>query len=229
MVQNLRAAAPMTANIQPVHEDGNLPAARERLHQAITQLIDPHTELANGVHAEIPPLIMQLYDAIPGAQGTGHSAARSLPPIWLDAARLYACIDTQVRKWQTDYQHCPQCKHCSDTLPAVRRLETLQNKRWRPQDCRLLEDYAGQLENWVIEIDLLLTPQHKWHLPNPCPACDTAIVYRKDTAGDHVRQPALQIGPMGCECLNCHYIWGPQLFQHLANVLGYPLPSGVLQ
>jgi len=213
-----------------VQPDGHLPAARERLHQAITQLIDPRTELANGVHAEIPSLIMQLYDAIPGAKGTGHSAARSLPPIWLDAARLYAWIDTQIRKWQPEYDHCQHCKHCTQTLPAVRRLEVLRGKRWRPQDTSKLQDYATQIENWAIEIDLLLTPQHVKHVAAACPACGHKTALRHDNAGDLVRVPALQIiTDQGCTCVVCKAHWAPTHYMLLCKVLGFPVPEGVLE
>lgn len=217
----------MTAAHQP---DGDLPAARQRLTDAITTLTDPRTEPTDNGHAEVPPLYVQLYDAIPGAQGTGHSPARSMPPMWLDAARLYAWIDTSVRKWQNDYDKCTHCKHCSKSLPAIRRLETMAAKRWRPRDCALILDYASQLEAWTIEIDLLLTPQHVKHVAAACPSCGHKTALRRDSAGEMVRVPALQIiAETGCTCVVCKATWGPQLYMHLSRVLGFDLPEGVLE
>jgi len=235
----------------------------------------PHTladharfQCACGWHTEIPSLLDRLYDALPGAQGIGHSAARSLPPIWLDAARLYACIDTQVRKWQVDYPHCAQ------TLPATRRLETLRTKRWRPQDTALITDYATQLEAWVIEIDVLLTPEPVralWAAEGggfaACPACDKTMAkkcvrvgepggtllqpstdatlrcrecsttWAENTfpmkcprSGEIVGTPALQLMSDGAtHCLACTTDWSPQQATWVCRMLGYPLPSGVLQ
>jgi hypothetical protein len=231
--------------------DGNLPAALEQLALSIGTLTNPGGELAGrpdcpschnetcepdciqhtciGHYTEVPALYERLYDSIPGSQGSGGHAARSMPPLWIDAARLLAWIDTTIRRWQPDYDRCTHCKHCTQTLATIRRLETLQTRKWRPQDTTLLLDYSNQLEAWAAEITLLLTPQRKWSLPNPCPACGTTTIHRKDSSGELVRQPALQIGPDGCHCARCKHTWGPQYFEHLARVLGYELPAGVLE
>jgi hypothetical protein len=54
-------------------------------------------------------------------------------------------------------------------------------------------------------------------------------VYHRDSAGELVRQPALQIGVWGCECMACRAFWAPDRFVFLARVLGYELPEGVLE
>lgn len=242
----------MATAAHQIQPDGNLPQARQRLHDAIATLIDPHTELAGsptcpdchneacehdctqhtcpGHQTEVPSLYERLYDAMPGAQGTGHSPARSMPPMWLDAARLYAWIDTTTRKWQADYQHCQHCKHCTNTLPAIQRLQTMRAKRWRPQDTRQLEDYATQIEAWALEIDLLLTPQHVKHVTAACPSCGHKTALRRDNAGETVRVPALQIiAETGCTCVVCHAHWAPTHYMLLCKVLGFPVPEGVLE
>jgi hypothetical protein len=40
-------------------------------------------------------------------------------------------------------------------------------------------------------------------------------VYRKDSAGETVRQPALQITTLGCRCMACRHSWSPELHLHL--------------
>ena len=205
--------------VQPVENgDGALQPALQRFLDAITRLIEPLHDYE--LKATAPSRYMQLRDALPGQQNTGGGVARSLPPLWLDAQQLLDEIDTAVSIWQAQ----PSC-----VPPTVGRLRVLEAKGWRPQDSKQLEQMADAIEAWAREIDALLHPEPKWHLPNPCPACGTKVVYRKDSAGETVRQPALQIGADGCTCQRCRHNWGPQLFQHLAAVLGYPLPSGVLE
>ena len=59
-------------------------------------------------------------------------------------------------------------------------------------------------------------------------ACTATHVYR-DAAGEMVRMPALQIvADTGCTCQACKHTWGPELFLHLARVLGFDTPEGVL-
>lgn len=54
-------------------------------------------------------------------------------------------------------------------------------------------------------------------------------LHNRMSAGERVRQPALRIGEHGCQCGQCGQVWAPQYFAHLANVLGYELPEGVLE
>ncbi|WP_424712782.1 DUF7340 domain-containing protein [Mycobacteroides abscessus] len=63
----------------------------------------------------------------------------------------------------------------------------------------------------------------------PCPACQKRWVYRRDSSGENVRQPALQLTAQGCSCQACRYTWDPSYFVHLARVLECPLPEGVLE
>lgn len=232
--------------------DGNLPAAREHLHNAIAALIDPVPALAGqpdcpdchnqncepdctehrcpGHTTFTDSLYIQLYDAVPGEQGTGHGTARSLPALWLDAAKTLSEIDAATRKWVPWYEHCRQCQHCAQKPPTVARLEILRDRRWRPQDCAEIRSKTADLERWVIDIETLLTPQHVKHVAAACPACGHKTAQRRDSAGELVRVPALQIvTDTGCTCIVCKATWGPQLYLHLCRVLGFPLPAGVLE
>jgi hypothetical protein len=205
--------------------DGSLPESRKRLYHAVDALIEPRSQWINNTRVDIQPMYLQLYDAIPGAQGEGNHAARSLPPIWLDASSLLATIDGAVRKWQPVYVHPDR-----PLLPTVCRLCELTQRSWRPQDCKLMDDHSAQLEGWTVEIDMLLTPQHVKHVAAACPSCGHKTTKRRDSAGEIVRVPALQIvTEQGCTCLICKAHWPPAHYALLARVLGFPAPQGVIE
>lgn len=220
---------------QPVNEDGNLPAAKTKLGNAISALIDPkpHTlkrEYDDGTSVGvewIDSLYDQLTDAIPGGQGNASRVPQSSPPMCIDAVDLMHKINTRTAEWEPR----PEIDASGDitTTMAIIRLKSLDNHGWRPQDTTHIENIAAEIESWCEAIKSLLNPARQWTLPNPCPACDVAIVYRRNSSGEVVRQPALQIGPAGCVCQNCHYGWSPEYFVHLARVLGYELPQGILE
>lgn len=214
-----------------IHEDGNLPAALHRLGNAISALIDPkpHTRQLDDGDTRIEwidALYDQLCDAVPGGQGNATRIPQSSPPMCIDAVDLLREIHQAV----TELIPRPAITAGADNPPIdVIRLRELDLQSWRPQDCDRLDTITNQINSWCEQIKTLLNPTPKWTLPNPCPACGTAIVYRKNSAGETVRQPALQIGPMGCACQHCHHTWEPAYFQHLARVMGYELPPGVLE
>lgn len=216
---------------QPDISDGNLPAARRNLGNAISALIDPkptNRVLDDGTNRIewIDSLYDQLTDAIPGGQGNASRVPQSSPPMCLDAVDIMHKIQTRTATWEPR----PDIDISTDTPPiAVIRLQAMDKRTWRPQDTTLIDQIAGEIEAWCETIRGLLNPAKRWTLPNPCPACDTTIVYRRNSANETVRQPALQIGPNGCECQHCHHNWEPTHFAHLARVLGYSLPSGVLE
>lgn len=214
------------------NEDGNLPAAKNQLSNAISALIDPkpaNRQLDNGTHRIewLDSLYDQLTDAIPGGQGNATRTPQSSPPMCIDAVDLLQKIDTRTATWEPRPPIDASQNH-HDPI-TITRLKTLEQHTWRPQDVNHITNITNEITTWCETIRTLLNPTPKWTLPNPCPACGTAIVYRKNSAGESVRQPALQIGPTGCTCHQCHYQWAPEYFQHLANVLGYQLPNGVLE
>lgn len=201
--------------------DGNLPAALVRLTNAIHALTSPQQSYIEGQHRIAPSLYMQLWDATAGSQGTDMGThARSMPTVWLDALQIRMEIDTALEVWQPQYTGTP---------PTVGRLKWLANKSWRPQDVRNIDQISAACEEWAKDITALLYPEPKWTLPTPCPACNSAVVYRKDSGGERVRQPALQIGPQGCFCANCKAYWGPDKFMWLSKLLGFEKPAGLLE
>ncbi|MCV7434828.1 hypothetical protein H7K31_24850 [Mycolicibacterium bacteremicum] len=218
---------------QPItDEDGNLPAAKVELSNAVSALIEPkpkNREMDDGTNRIewVDSLYDQLLDAVPGGQGNASRVPQSSPPMCLDAAELKAEIDTAIAIWEPKPLIDASQPHIAPI--TIIRLQALEGRSWRPQDVRAIEQIATNIRSWCESITTLLNPAPKWTLPNPCPACDVAIVYRKNSGGETVRQSALQIGPTGCVCQNCHHEWAPSYFQHLARVMGYDLPAGVLE
>ena len=213
--------------------DGNIQAARKALDLAIHQLCNPQPQTAdNGRIYWVDSWYVQLEDSVPGQKQYGTGISRSEPPLWTDAVDLLNDIKVKVASWEPHWPiPLPSLWQFAydDESPVVLRLRVLNQRRWRPQDSRTVDRYAADICGWVRQIKELLNPTPRWHLPNPCPACDTRWVYRMNSSGERVRQPALNIGERGCQCGHCGHVWAPEFFSHLANVLGYPLAEGVLE
>jgi len=203
-------------------QEAALPVVLRALRDAISALIDPKHTYIDGVRHSGPSLYMQLWDATPAEQISGRRVTESTAPSWIDALNLRIEIDTRIEIEQPSFRGVP---------PTVGRLREISKRGWRPQDVRYITQFTHVLELWAKEIDKLLNPAPQWTLPAACPACGLSVVYKRDAAGDRVRQPALQIGPHGCFCANphCDAHWAPEHFLFLSNLLGYPLPSGVLE
>lgn len=223
----------MTA--QPA-EDGQLQPALQEFHNAVFDLIEETHQLAGrnsctaceqdrclGHPTAVRSLYMQLFDAVEAGRTGGSSSGGRLgqgSPIWTDALDLIDEIDTAAALWQPGYQGVP---------PTVARLRRHSERSWRPQDVHELEQKTAALQGWKHDITTLFDPPRKFHLASPCPECGTAVVYRRDNAGEVVRQPALCVDTTKCECLQCHYVWQPYRFHILAEALNCPLPAGVLE
>lgn len=221
--------------------DGDLRATRRTLADSIHKLVGRRTlhidrdVLGDHYNPRDPQVVWgdslyhQLVDAVTAAQGTQHGGhARSLPTVHLSAVQLLTKIDKTVRTWQPDPGIFDGDLATEPTPETVRRLHLIADTTWRPQDCQLLAGWAKKINGWIDKIGEILDPTPMVTLSNPCPACGTAIVYRKDDAGETVRQPALQIGKTGCECQHCHHTWSPDQYVFLARVLG-GLPDNVLE
>jgi hypothetical protein len=148
-------------------------------------------------------------------------------PGWLDAFQLRDEIDQALAIWQPAYTGVP---------PTIGRLKCLQARPWRPQDTHQISQITTAILEWTADIDALLDPEPVVFLmaphssePAACTNCGTRRVYRIDSAGERVRQPALKVTKDGCRCQNCHASWEPGQLRLLAAALGYPLPAGVLE
>lgn len=204
-----------------VSEDGNLPAARTALEDALHALCGPQSRVVDDRLVYIPSRYLQLLDATMGEQVNtgGGGGSKSRPPFWLDAYDLRAEIDVAVECWQPAFTGTP---------PTVGRLHWIAQRKWRPQDVRQIDQITRAVAEWAHSIDTLLDPPRRWTLPSPCPECKTATVYKRDAAGELIRQPALQISPTGCICARCKTHWPPEHFLLLASVLGCEIPEGVV-
>ncbi|MDO3096770.1 DUF7341 domain-containing protein [Mycobacteroides abscessus] len=216
----------------PVEPDGDLSGALEKLRDGVSALTDPKLQIVEGRKEWAEPLYASLCDAVESVEGSGvfMGVAKSQPPIWTDAFDLRNEIDVQVKTWQPDPGVFDGDLTRPPTPETVRRLRILESlKTWRPQDTKTLDGYSNSIENWCNRINHLLNPEPVKTVSAPCPACQKRWVYRRDSSGENVRQPALQLTAQGCSCQACHYTWGPQYFMHLAAVLECPLPEGVLE
>lgn len=207
------------AAIKPVDEDGALRPALQALEDAVHALCGPQSQYLEGRVVYIPSRYLQLMDAVTGEQSNsgGGGGSKSRPPFWTDAFDCLNEIDTAVECWMPAFEGVP---------PTVGRLKGLQAKGWRPQDTRQLEQITEAVGAWVSSIEQLLNPVAQWTLPYACPNCEAKTVYRRDSGGEMVRQPALKIGTDGCTCGRCKAHWPPGRFLFLGKLLD-TLPDNV--
>lgn len=209
----------------PAARRPNLPAAIRALRAAIDRMVKPSQSYLNNTHIEVPGLYLQLSAAICGQQGSGNGLhARSLPPVWVDAADQLNNIDLMVSVWPTG--------SAGDTL---RQLRALSAKTWTVDDAKTVRRLAGIINAWADDIETLLNHDHVKYIngtdgrPAPCPACGTDTIEKRDSAGELIRTPALQIvTEKGCTCVACGYVWEPKHYLDLIDQLGFDRPEGVL-
>lgn len=199
--------------------DGNIHAARTKLGRAVQKLTAPRPAMYPSGTFYAPSLYDALVSDLGGTQGMDHkSHAKSQPPIWLDASMLASEIDAQAIKW------LPVPGHTKD------RLQKLSFKSWRPQDTDVVRGMARTINGWCDSILNLLDPESQKYISAPCPSCGKELIYRRDSAGEQVRQPALKlVVSQGCTCQACGAFWEPEKFVFLGRLLGYELPEGVLE
>lgn len=200
--------------------DEALQPARDRLATAVAALIDPQVQyLDGGRRTYLDSRYQQLADAVSGQTGTARSGGGGRLPIWADCFDLLNAIDTEVREWR-----CTP-RTATNTIP---RLSAMAEKLWRPQDTSQLQQWATRIEAWVLRADQLLYPTAVVFLPDPCPVCGAAISYRRDSAGENVRQPALSIRYEGARCGECERLWEPPQLPLLGRMLGYHPQPGII-
>lgn len=199
-------------------DEKTLPQAKRNLSDAVHRLTAPQHRYLGDALRSAPSRYHQLCQEIAGTQGENHTPPKSMPPLWIDAVQLLADIDRQARRWEPGAAN------------TVTRLQVMADKSWRPQDTEHVFSISITVAKWSDSIDQLLDPEHVKHISTACPSCSQTHVYRKDSAGDRVKQPALRIVTnTGCECQACGAFWGPSKYLFLCKLLGFELPEGVLE
>jgi hypothetical protein len=187
------------------------------LDQACQQLTGPRMEWIEGKLHTRPSRYQEIRDDIAGQQGAQNRAhARSMPPIWIDAADWLKGVDKTIRGW-IEGENTPH------------RLAVLVEHHWRPQDLDVITLHTKALLDWVSTADELINPTRRWTVAAACPECGVSTVYRRDNAGESVRTPALSLTAKRLECLSCRTYWGNELFEFVAGVIGCAKPVGVVE
>jgi hypothetical protein len=198
--------------------DGNIQAARTKLTRAVDRLTKPCVAVYHDRTRYGLSLFRQLQDDLAGTQGDTRTPAKSLPPLWIDAVQLLGDMDTETRGWYPKERGVPA------------RLGALSATSWRPQDTDHVTTIATTVDGWCETILHLLDPESVKHISAACPSCGRNFVYRNDSAGERVRQPALKVvTETGCTCQACQAHWAPDRYMFLCRLLGFALPEGVLE
>lgn len=209
-----------TAEPQPDtarNPEGDLTAALRGLYDAIDALVEPRIEWTGDRIISGPSPYKQLQSVVAGMQGTGNGhASRSMPPVWVDAVDILNAIDVALDAWRLPELPQPQPEYVPG---APHRLRELAKRPWRPQDTKRVENLTSALAGWATEIDQKLNPPRRLHIAAPCPACGATAVKRRDSAGEDVNVPALQLDDDGCTCQECRTHWPPERYRLLARVL----------
>lgn len=205
----------MTA--ETLADESSLPDEVERLHRAVSRLVDARKEMIGGEVRAAPSLYDALVGELPARMGEygGRFNGRSLLPLWVDALDARREIDDRVKTWNPG---------CSSTPTGLRALAS---RRWRPQDIRQVRDYAEVIGSWSVAVESLLNPERVKSVSAACPVCRARWFYRL-LDGEQVRQTALQlVASQGCSCRACGAFWEPSRYLFLCRLLGFALPAGV--
>lgn len=198
--------------------DGNIVAALDKLSKAVDRLCQPRVAVYHDQTRYALSLYRQLEQDLPGTQGETRTPAKSLPPLHIDAAQLRIEMDSKTRQW------------CRKERGVPERLGRLAGSSWRPQDTNHVTDMANTVNGWCENIINLLDPRSQFHISAPCPSCGKAVIHRRDSGGDLVREEALKWTPVaGFECQACKASWSPLQTLFFARLLGIELPEGVLE
>lgn len=192
-----------------------LPVAREKLRDAIFALIRVRRHTIH-VDTKIKRVkLLSRYDelaqAVAAHRGGSGGKWQGQLPFWVDAMMLLGEIDDAVVKMHPAPNEWPGW--------TAERLQVLEAKKWRPQDCDDVFKHAKELETLVALVDKLFNPQ-PIPLDDACPKCGVKTVYR-NSDGEQVRTPALQITELGCTCGNCKANWPVDHLPLLGRLLGY--------
>jgi len=162
---------------------------------------------------ELPPLLVQLDEAIRGTIGIGGSG--SLPnernALNNDALFRLSVITSQIKDW---------C-HIAGivTRPGDKPVELLQ--RWyiaytqRPLTVDAERFYTRALTSWAVQIETMFDPPRTHDLPDPCPVCAATSWWNPDDKREYPRPLIVQykesetdiIGSAKGVCRACAHVW----------------------
>lgn len=200
---------------------------RPQVRSIVREKVDPKTGRVLGIAGTtrhpVPPLLQQLRRAVESSKTSGGGPSKSAPiPISADAHDLLTSITDRAARMAELWQARPDSNSIEDRLRAVVTLAG------QSTDLEAVHGVRLPLAKWVASIKALFDPPKRLYLAAPCPRCEVSMVWRRDESiGESVQQPALQVdGKEGCNCLSCGAHWPPNLFEHLASVLGCPPIGG---
>lgn len=193
--------------------------ATNELLAVVGRLNDFAPSYINNTYLEIPGLYAQLWQAMDSCRNNAaSSAARSRPPMWIEAADVKRSLDTFI-----------------DSLPygcagnTATQLRALTARAWTVDDISQVQYITRKLTRFAEDIERLLNLEHVKEITVPCPACGVEYVERRDGSGALVYSYALQASAeFGCSCQSCGYHWAPNQLMELATDAGIPLPEGVI-
>ena len=190
--------------------DGVLAPARRRLDDVVHALADPVPIWDHGAARWGDPIYVRLRGALTARSAGCRAVASSRPPMRIDVLNLLVAIDTAVAEWEP-----------GEKGSTVDRLHALAGRKFRPQDCQLLDDYSDRIEGWALSAAELLGDRSiAVPLRMACPSCGQRYTYRRNGAAEIVRTDALRVDEAGCDCSACGAVWEPAEFHWLARLLG---------
>jgi transposase InsO family protein len=145
--------------VAAITNDGSLPLAKRRLHDAVAALADPHAVAINGAYRWAPAPYNAMRGALRSAVEHRSGVWRSVLPCRLDVLGWLVEVDRVVGSWEPDGKG------------TVQRLRQLAGRGFRPQDCAVIDCYTGRIEGWVLVAAELLAETPKVFLEFACPSC----------------------------------------------------------
>lgn len=190
--------------------------ARETLRRIVDlgRRIGERTRQRLAREAAVPSLVDQLIEAIPGGGDSDHgrpSAGSTRAAVALDVVELVHAMQEATR--------CRTLRGLSEALRAWAQ----QARHWRTGNPEYLLQAASAAEAWVSTGRTLLNPPKRWSFMAACPQCETSVTHVRDSSGEVVRRPALELDPATgtarCLAPGCGARWDSRRLLLLAQVL----------